>query len=101
MTPDRIVILESMSWWSWDAHEDAWQSNFEELVDYEKRTSEIPPQSHPTLGYWINDQRRAYRARKACPNGEIEKYKGVTNYMDEERARKLESIPSWQWDMRD
>jgi len=101
MTPERIAILESMSWWIWDPYEAAWQEKFEELVDYVDRTGEIPPVSHPTLGYWVDNQRMAYKAWKARQNGETEKYKGVLNYMNEERAKKLESIWCWKWDMRD
>jgi hypothetical protein len=98
MTPERIAILQSMSWWTWDAWEAAWQSSFDEIVDYVKSTGEIPSQSHPTLGKWISTQRTAYKAWQARLHGETEKYKDVTNYMDKERARKLESIPGWSWD---
>ncbi|KAL4524439.1 hypothetical protein Ndes2526B_g00446 [Nannochloris sp. 'desiccata'] len=62
MTPERIFIIESMSWWSWDAQEAAWQSRFEELVEEVQRTGKIPPNSHPTLGNWVHTQRKAYKA---------------------------------------
>jgi len=101
MTPERIAILESMSWWIWDAQEAVWQEKFEEFVDYVKRTGKIPPVSHPTLGVWVSNQRIAHQAWKARLNGEIEKYRDVTNCMNEERAGKLESVPGWKWDMRD
>jgi len=99
MTPERIGILESMSWWIWDAYEAAWQEKFEELVDSVNETGEIPPQSHPTLGYWVNNQRVAHRAWKGHRSGGAEKYKSVTNCMDEERAKKLETVPGWKWEM--
>ena len=34
MTPDRIFVLESMSWWGWDAQEAAWETKFEEVQEY-------------------------------------------------------------------
>jgi hypothetical protein len=99
MTPERIATLQSMSWWIWDAWEAAWQSSFDEIVDYVKsKVGEIPSQSHPNLGKWVDTQRTAYKAWQARLHGETEKYKDVTHYMDEERARKLESIPGWSWD---
>jgi len=61
----------------------------------------MPPPSHPTLGVWVNNQRSAYRAWKARLHGETEKYKEVKNYMDEDRAKKLQSIPGWRWGKRD
>ncbi|KAL4519300.1 hypothetical protein Ndes2526A_g00393 [Nannochloris sp. 'desiccata'] len=97
MNPERISILESMSWWSWDAQEAAWQSGFEELAEEVKITGKIPPQSHPTLGNWVHTQRKAYKAWKARVHGETEKYKGVNHYMDQARARKLELVPGWKW----
>jgi hypothetical protein len=98
MTPERIHILESMSWWVWDALEAAWESQFEELQEYVKKQGEIPPVSHPTLGDWIDNQRSAYRAWQGRLNGETEKYQGVNHIMTEERAAKLESVPGWLWD---
>jgi len=98
MTPERIGTLESMSWWSWHPLEDEWQSKFEELVDYVEKTDKIPPRSHPALGFWVNNQRQAFKAWQACKHGETEKHKDINSNMDEERARKLESVPGWLWD---
>ena len=100
MTAERNIILESMSWWVWDALEAAWESKFAELEKYVAKYGEIPPVSHPTLGNWVDRQRIARRAWKARSDGEIDKYRNVTHYMDEERARKLEKVPGWKWDMR-
>jgi hypothetical protein len=98
MTPERIAILESMSWWVWDALEAAWEAKFEELQEYVKKHGEIPSQSHPTLGDWIANQRIAYRAWQARLSGETAKYQGVEVIMTEERAAKLDSVPGWSWD---
>ena len=70
MTPERISVLESMSWWVWDALEAAWEAKFEELQEYVKTHGEIPPISHPTLGPWVNTQRKAYRAWQGRLNGD-------------------------------
>ena len=43
----------------------------------------------------------AFKASRARSEGETDKYPGVNNYMDEERAAKLEAVPRWKWDMRD
>jgi hypothetical protein len=50
---------------------------------------------------WVNTQRYAYIAWQARLHGETEKYKGVKEYMDEERARKLELVSGWKWGMRE
>jgi hypothetical protein len=50
MNPERIKLLESMSWWDWNPLETAYQSNFEELKAYVEKYGEIPPVRHPTLG---------------------------------------------------
>jgi hypothetical protein len=101
MTPERIFVLESMPWWSWDAHEAAWEDKFEELQEYVKH-GKIPPASHPTLGNWVHTQRMAYRAWQGRSNGgDLEGYHDVTHIMNEERAAKLESVPGWLWDPRE
>ncbi|KAG7669013.1 hypothetical protein KSW81_004025 [Nannochloris sp. 'desiccata'] len=97
MTPERIAILKSMSWKIWDAQEGAWQSRFEELVKHVDKFGEHPPQSHPTLGKWVQNQRTAYQAWKARLNNGTEKCEDVSHSMDEERIRKLESVPQWSW----
>ena len=100
MTAERIVILESMAWWIWDAQQAAWEFNFAELEKYVEKYGEIPLRSHPTLGDWVNDQRRARRAWQAHRNGETDKYKYVAHYMDQERADKLQSLKPWSWEPR-
>jgi hypothetical protein len=68
-------------------------------LKYVATHNKLPPQSHPTLGYWIKTQRTAYKAWQARVHGETEKYKNGTHYMDEERAKKLELVPGWKWEM--
>ncbi len=94
MDEERAAKLESIPGWSWEPQEDAWAEKYQELLEYVEKHNKIPSRSHPTLGFWVRDQRQAYRAWK-----EPEKYKSVNRYMDEERAAKLESIPGWKWDM--
>jgi hypothetical protein len=47
MTPERKAQLEGFGWWVWDALDDAWSTNFDELVAYHAEHSRIPPQSTP------------------------------------------------------
>ncbi|KAL4519349.1 hypothetical protein Ndes2526A_g00438 [Nannochloris sp. 'desiccata'] len=93
--------LESIPGWSWDPLADNWEANYGALFEYVAEHNRIPPRSHPTLGSWVSTQRTAYKAWQARLHGETEKYKGVKEYMDQERARKLQLVPGWKWDMRD
>lgn len=98
MTAKRVMVLESISWWVWDVYEASWESYFAKVKEFAEQNGEIPFQSHPTLGEWINNQRMAYRAWQAELNGEKENYANVTNIMNKDRANKLESLPCWTWE---
>ena len=62
MTSERIAILESMSWWVWDAYEAAWESSFADLKEYVEKYHDIRQLTDPTLGSWVYTQRKAYQA---------------------------------------
>jgi hypothetical protein len=84
MTPERKARLEGLGWWVWDALDDAWSTNFDELVAYHAEHSRIPPQSAPGgLGNWVCRQRSG-RAT-----------------METERKAKLESLGWWAWNALD
>jgi hypothetical protein len=115
----ELLSLSSGKWRMW---EEVWLDRLEEIIKFNykhgrlpirgakdkkelssaqwmnnQRTSrKIPLLSDPSWGSWIDNQRKAYRAWK-----EPEKYKPVTNCMDEERAAKLEAVPGWKWNIRD
>ena len=96
MDEERAAKLDSLPGWSWEPYEAAWEAKFKELVEYVHEHKKIPPVSHSTLGYWVNNQRIAYQAWKARSNEEAENYRTVTHYMDEKRAAKLEAVPGWK-----
>jgi len=99
MDEERADRLESIPGWSWDPVEEKWEANYQKVLKYVTKHNRIPPKSHPALRCWVNQQCMAYKAWKARLNKETEKYKDVTAIMNEERARKLESIPGWSWDL--
>jgi hypothetical protein len=95
MGEERASKLESIPGWSWEPLEDNWESKYQELLEYVEKHNKIPAQSDPNCGFWVDNQRKAYRAWK-----EPEKYKPGASSMDEERATKLEAVPGWKWNIR-
>jgi hypothetical protein len=66
--------------------DEAWQKNYEALVQYVSRTGDSQvPQSHKEgtvgLGVWVNKQRIRFRKK----------------VLETERQQLLESIPGWTW----
>ena len=98
MDEERAAKLKPLPGWSWEPREDAWEANYQLLLNYVRQLNKIPSRSHPTLGKWVTTQRQAYRAWQARLNGEMDKYSSVAYYMDEERATKLDSLPGWSWE---
>ena len=70
-----------------------WLVKLEELAAHVAAHGVLPPQSHPSLGSWINNQRVAYKAWKAG--------KPCSATMDDERAAALEAVKGWTWDGAD
>lgn len=95
LTKDQISELESMQGWSWRhpvlatyiRTDEQWDAAYGLLLEYVKKEGHsIVPTDYITpdgqrLGYWISGQRKAYRE----------------NTLSEERLKKLESLPGWDW----
>lgn len=88
---DRILILEDLPGWTWDALDAQWDSALDLLREFvhQKGHAQVP-NSHITasgfnLGSWVGTRRRNYRSGK----------------LSRERISLLEGIPGWTWSTRD
>jgi superfamily II DNA or RNA helicase len=91
LSAERVSRLESMSGWTWDPLEAAWEEGFAHLQSYARREGHTQvPQSYRDrdrfrLGGWVNKQRQSRRQ----------------GTLSDERVRRLEGLPGWTWDPRD
>lgn len=87
MPKQRRKQLESLSGWSWDPLEDAWQRGLQYLKAYRKAKRDcLVPALHKTddgyrLGAWVNRQRFLYSKGR----------------MTSERIDLLEAVDGWAW----
>jgi hypothetical protein len=84
LSPEKILLLEELPRWSWDALEDKWNEGFEYLKNYgdEYRHARVPHgliYQNFNLGTWVSTQRQ------------------TKDKLDLERIKKLESLPQWSW----
>lgn len=86
---ERIKKLESLSYWSWDANQESWDSSFDALKAYLEinGTLKVPSNYQTKLGIkldaWISTQRQ---------NKE---------QLSVHKIKKLESLNGWSWNSRD
>jgi superfamily II DNA or RNA helicase len=86
LSQDRIVRLESLKAWSWDAFVDEWNDGYQALTDYVAKNGDArPPQNFKTtegfaLGSWVSTQRQNRESRS------------------QDRIARLESLKGWSWD---
>ena len=86
LSPECIVLLESIKGWSWDTLQDKWDAAFIRLKEYVAKTGVAnPPQFYNSpdgfrIGHWVSDQRERKK------------------YLSNERIMILESLPGWVWD---
>lgn len=86
MTQQRIDMLNSIGF-VWDHEKDRWNDMFDRLCQYKSKNGNTNvPQIYdkdPELGFWVNNQRIAYRQQRLSP----------------ERIQRLESI-GFEWSRR-
>jgi hypothetical protein len=83
MDAERKAQLDALPWWTWDPHDEAWSTKFDELLAYHAEHGRLPPQTTPGgLGTWVSAQ-RACRAS-----------------MDAERKARLDALEWWAWSVR-
>ena len=88
LDPARRAQLEALPGWA-DPLEAKWQEGFDALERFVKREvhARVPHEHREDghrLGYWVATQREFRR-------------RGV---LSDERARRLESVPGWTWDLK-
>ena len=71
LSDSQLEELESIGF-VWDAHESAWESKFEMLVEFrsERGHCRVPRDfpDNPQLASWIKRQRRLFRSGSVCPS---------------------------------
>ncbi len=87
LTRDRVLELEALRGWSWDAREEQWQRGYEALLRFVRRekTADIPSkyvEDGFPLSQWCQVQRSFYKAGK----------------LNNQRTKLLESVKKWTWD---
>jgi hypothetical protein len=93
LSQDRIQRLEALPGWSWDILSEKWEVGFGLLEQYARQYVNLHgnasvPYHHITsqgykLGQWVGKQRRMRSSNK----------------LSQDRIRRLEALPDWQWDM--
>jgi hypothetical protein len=89
MSTERQELLESLVGWSWDPFADQWQTGFDALKEYVALTGNArPPYGHKTaqgfsLANWVSGQR------------------SNRDTLRQDRKVLLESLPGWNWDLRE
>ncbi len=89
LSPERVVILEAMSGWTWDPIEDQFKMGLDALQAYVAREghAHVPLRHREgdfALGRWVQTRRLAYRRGKLSP----------------ERIAALEGVLGWTWTTR-
>ena len=83
----KIVRLESLAKWSWDALETQWIESYESLIDYQRDKGNLDVKKGEIvngikLRIWIGVQRRNFSK----------------SMIRQEYIDLLESVPGWSWD---
>jgi Helicase associated domain len=87
MSTERVTELEALPGWSW---QQPWDTALSVLRRYVAETGHACPAANTVidgyrLGEWVNRCRQLYKRGK----------------LDPQRRRVLESLPGWQWDLRE
>ena len=83
----RVLRLERVEGWAWDAFAERWEEGYRALLEYVATEGHaLVPQQHRVdnlqLGSWVGVQRRAHK-------------KGQ---LDAEYVERLESVTGWSWE---
>jgi superfamily II DNA or RNA helicase len=82
----RIVKLETVKGWSWRPYDDAWEGFYNRYLelassDVGVRFEVLAPEEASQITGWLGRQRSQY----------------FKNKLDPEKIRRIELIPSWEW----
>jgi hypothetical protein len=85
----RCARLEALPGWTWEPHDAAWEEGFTHLHRFVEREGHcrLPALYRDEEGFKLG--RWVVRQRQARKGGEL----------SEERARRLEALPGWHWDL--
>jgi hypothetical protein len=88
---DKIVALEALLGWTWDANDAKFESDLQELNEwvvgnegaYPKQGSSDPKENR--LGQWVGRRRNDYKNKQ----------------LDQSKINSLETLPNWNWDVNE
>jgi superfamily II DNA or RNA helicase len=85
----RRGLLEKLPRWSWNTHEDAWETGFNKLADYVTRTGscEMPTDLILDDGYRLAQWVGVQRVRR--------------DFLLADATSRLENLAGWSWNLRD
>ena len=100
---ERIERLESIGF-TWNYFEEDWKSRFNDLIVYSNEHGDCNvPQSHGSLGFWVQTQRSIYKKGKLLQE-RIDLLEGigfVWNPTDEAWLQRFEELERYQQDNGD
>ncbi|MDO9011078.1 MAG: Helicase associated domain protein [Gallionella sp.] len=85
LSPERKLLLETVSGWTWDVHEEQWEEGLNYLTQFvEQYGHSRVPQNFQTsngyrLGQWVSERRKK------------------KDRLSSERRAQLEALPEWAW----
>lgn len=90
LTQRQIQTLEQLPNWEWNPRDSEWEATYESVADLLKENNGAFPSPKS------DDSETARRARWVRAQKVL--YQG--GHLSEDRARRLEQLPGWDWEMR-
>lgn len=82
LNSQRVALLESLDFWSWNRREDQWELRLQELITLGRMPDRKIMKERP-LSDWVKSQRRFYREE----NGNL----------SADQSARLAALPFWYW----
>jgi superfamily II DNA or RNA helicase len=80
---EKILMLEKIPSWTWNAEESRWQDNYDKLASFTSTSGHARPTAadNPALSSWVSTQRKNYEKNLIAPD----------------KQSLLEKLDGWTW----